>query len=202
MSSPIDQLQCKLERRELDLSDLLSLRNELRAPFKLHPLGFLACTLFVEGARKVRLHFWPLVGAIQQSSECQIHDHLFEFRSWVFSGAVENVEYIASPTGQEFAVYQAEYIGDCSKLTKTNSILQLSVRKRCTYGIGSSYEVPASVFHETKRVGTSPAFTVLVTSDVSTSAPVVLGPLDGSQSYMYEREVIDEDIVSAMLSGI
>lgn len=202
MSFSIAQLQRKLEAGDLKLADLLSLRHAQGAPFKLHPLGFLACTLLTEGTRKLRLHFWPLAGAVQQSSQCQIHDHLFEFRSWVFSGAVENIEYIASPTGSEFSVYQTEYIGDCSKLTKTNSILQLSVRSRRTYDIGSSYAVPASVFHETKRVGSKPAFTVLVTSDVSTSAPVVLGPLDGSESYMYERETIGEGIVMAMLSEI
>ena len=200
MSSHIDQIQQKLMDGSLSLPDLLSLRRELRAPFRLHPLGFFACTLFAEGTRKVRLHFWPLEGGAPQSPDCQIHDHIFEFRSWVFGGSVENIEYLHSTEGIEYAVYRTDYSDSISTLTKTDASLRLVVLRRCTYSAGSSYEVPSGVLHETARVGPGPAFTLLVTNDVSTVAPSVLGPKDGRDGYIYERVVMDDKTVETMIA--
>jgi len=199
MTLSIECLKRELMHGRLSLSDLLSLRRELRVPFRLHPLGFLACTLLDEGTRKFRLHYWPVEGGSQQSPECQIHDHLFEFRSWVLAGSVENIEYAESSEGQEFSAYRTEYVGDRSTLTKTDRTLRLSELKRCTFSAGSSYAVPAGVLHETTRVGAEPAFTALVTTDVYTTAPLVLGPTNGLGHYVYVREVLDEKAVEAML---
>ena len=176
------------------------MRREVRAPFRSHPLGFYACTLFGEGARKIRLHFWPIDGGVSQSPDCQIHDHLFEFRSWVLSGAVENIEYTTSMDGQGFSVYRTEYIGNASTLTKTSAVHKLSEQHRYTYSAGSSYEVAAGTLHKTVRIGSKPAFTVLSTSDVSAASPIVLGPIDGPDRYTYHREVIDDTLIEASLS--
>lgn len=183
----------------MSLSDFLSLRHELRLPFKLHPLGFIACTLLTEGSRKLRLHYWPAVGGTQQSPDSQIHDHLFEFTSWVLAGAVENVEYIDSPVGKEFSVYKTQYSGDQSILTKTGATLKLSEQRRTLYDAGTCYSVSAGVLHETVRVGAAPAFTVLLTDDVSTAAPLVLGPVAGEYRYVYQREVLPEALVAELL---
>lgn len=195
----INQIERLLEQRQIGLSELLTFRRELRTPFKLHPLGFIACTLLVEGKRKLRLHYWPLTGGAQQSPECQIHDHLFEFRSWVLAGAIENVEYILSPSGEEFAEYRAEYSGDHSILTKTGKRLRLAEHSRCTYSAGSTYAVKSGVLHETVLVGNQPACTILLTNDVSASAPLVLGPLSGRDRYVYERKTLEECVVEQIL---
>ena len=200
MTPSLEQLESSFERGQLSLSDLLSLRRELGAPFKFHPLGFIACTLLTEGTRKLRLHYWPLAGAAQQSPECQIHDHLFEFKSWVLAGAVENVEYIAAPDGVEFSVYRTEYAGDRSILSKTGATLRLAEQTRHEYTAGLSYSVQAGVLHETVRGGTDAAFTALLTNDVSAAAPTVLGPLAGLDRYVYDRGALSESIVEEMLA--
>ncbi len=200
MLSDIDRITQQLKEGRISLQDLLSIRHEVRAPFRLHPLGFYACTLIAEGTRKIRLHFWPTDEGAPQSQDFQIHDHLFAFRSWVLSGAVENVEYTTSPGGQKFSVYRTEYIEHASTLTKTSAARTLSVQRRYTYSAGSSYEVAAGTLHETIRIGTQPAITVLSTSDVSNSSPIVLGPTDGSDRYTFQRAEIDETLVEAMLS--
>jgi hypothetical protein len=202
MTVSIEELQRQLETGQLTATDLLSMRQELGAPFRLHPLGFIVCTLLTEGASKFRLHFWPVIGGVQQSPECQIHDHLFEFKSWVLAGAVENIEYVASAQGESFALYRTEYIGDRSQLTKTDNTLRLAEVERRTHFAGSSYVVPAGVLHETTRVGTRPALTVLVTTDVSSAAPLVAGPANGHESYVYERRVVDEAAIQEMLAGV
>lgn len=202
MAPSIETLEGYLEQGRISLSELLTLRKELHRPFTLHPLGFLACTLLIEGSRKVRLHLWPVEGGAPQSSECQIHDHIFQFRSWVMAGAVENIEYAVSAKGQEFAVYRTEYIGTRSTLIKNDETLKLSELRRHTFSIGSSYTVPAGVLHKTERVGTNPAFTVLVTTALSTNAPLVLGPKTGLDRYVYERETLDDTFVEAILAGL
>lgn len=200
MTPSIDDLEAKLALGQLSQSDLLVLRRKLCQPFRLHPLGFLACTLLTEGDRKLRLHFWPEAGGVQQSSDCQIHDHLFFFRSWVLAGSVENIEYVESAGGREFKAYRTEYAGNRSTLIKTDKTLRLAEVSRCIFCAGSSYMIPAGVLHETARVSAEPAFTVLVTTDVSMAAPMVLGPPNGLDRYVYEREVFDDKTVEALLA--
>lgn len=187
---------------QVSLSELLSLRRELNRPFTLHPLGFLACTLLAEGNRKVRLHFWPVEGGRPQSSKYQIHDHLFQFRSWVMAGSVENIEYAVSVDGQEFSAYRTEYIPTGSTLIKSDKYIRISELSRRTFGIGSSYVVQAGALHKTERVVDGPAFTVLVTNDMSESMPLVLGPTDGPDRYVYERKALDDTVVEAKLAEL
>lgn len=200
MKPSLDQIERQLECGCFSLAEFLSLRRTLGAPFRQHPLGFLACRLLAEGPRNLRLHFWPLTGAEQQHPQCQIHDHLFEFRSWVLAGTLENVEYGVSPQGCEFAVYRTEYAGHCSSLVKTGETQHLAELGRYTLVPGMSYRVRAGVLHETIRVGATPAFTVLITTDVSTEAPLVLCPPDGPERYTYERHMVDEAVVDALIA--
>lgn len=200
MPIDVEQITQRLNEGRINLQELLSMRLEVRAPFRSHPLGFYACTLLTEGVRKIRLHFWPVYEEASQTPDFQIHDHLFEFRSWVLCGSVANLEYTTSEDGQEFSVYRTEYSGNVSVLTKTGGTCKLTLSQRYTYNAGSSYQVAAGALHQTIRIGNTPAFTILASNDVSTASPIVLGPIDGLDRYMYQREVIDDTFVEAMLS--
>ena len=203
MAPSISEVTQALEQGSMSLQSLLLLRQQLKAPFRLHPLGFIACTLLSDGARKVRLHFWPVAGASQQSPDCQIHDHLFEFKSWVFAGEVQNIEYSVSTSqsGCEMAEYRTEYADDLSILSKTGRTLKLTEMRRTTYGTGATYSLSAGVLHETIRLGAVPAFTVLVAREVSAAPPLVLGPRDGENRYVYRRELLEESAVDRILAG-
>ena len=199
MLKTISHIESLLEQGKVGLPEILALRRELQAPFKLHPLGFIACTLLTEGSRKLRLHYWPLTGTVQQSPDCQIHDHLFEFTSWVIAGEIVNVEYKLSQSGQEFAEYRVEYSGDQSILTKTPNVIKLTEHNRSLYKEGSTYSVRSGVLHETQRTGLQKACTILLTNDVSESSPLVLGPVSGLAQYVYQRSNIDEAVVEQLL---
>ena len=122
----------------------------------------------------------------------------FDSLSWVFSGAVENVEYVASLEDTEFAIYQTAYNGDRSILTKTSDTLRISEQQRSAYSAGVAYAVSAGVLHETRRLGVTSAFTVLLTNDVSDAAPTVLGPVSGKHKYVYHRRIVPESVVEQM----
>lgn len=202
MSVSIEQIETSLKLGQCSMPKLLRLRRELNAPFKLHPLGFIVCTLFTEGHRKLRLHYWPKGGHIEQSPQCRIHDHLFELKSWVLAGSIENIEYSTSPKGLELAVYRAGYVGNKSILTKTEETIKVSVRSRAVYDTGSCYVVHAGTLHESVRVSYAPAATVLVTTDMSTAAPLVLGSIAGPANFEFKRETIPEPIAEEMLAEL
>lgn len=201
MSMSIDQIREGLDCGRIVMADFLAMRQALRAPFRFHPLGFVACTLLTEGSIKLRLHYWPVHGGVQQSSDCQIHDHLFNFQSWVLSGAIENIEYERSEVGKEYSVYETEYRDDQSILTKTGQLIHLVEQGRAVFKEGESYSIAAGTLHETGRVGGSPACTVLIASDVSSTAPLVLGSKAGLDRYSYTRSVVEEAIVERLLAA-
>jgi hypothetical protein len=203
MPVSIREVTQALEEGSISLQALLLLRRQLKAPFRLHPLGFIACTLLSDGPQKVRLHYWPVAGGSQQSPDCQIHNHLFNFRSWVLAGEVQNIEYSVSNSdaGREMAEYRTEYLHDQSILSKTGRTLRLTETRRTAYPAGSTYSLAAGVLHETVRLGLEPAVTILVADEVSTAPPLVFGPRDGENRYAYRRAVVDEAVVEGMLAG-
>ena len=201
MSISIDQIRVGLDCGRICMADLLVMRQAHLAPFRFHPLGFIACTLLTEGPLKLRLHYWPVHGGVQQSPDCQIHDHIFEFQSWVLSGAVENIEYKPSATGNGYSVYETEYRDGQSILTKTGQLIRLVERDRAVFKEGESYSLAAGTFHETRRVGDGPAVTVLVANDVSSTAPLVLGSKAGSDRCSYRRTVVEEVVVERLFAA-
>lgn len=201
MSISIDQIRVGLDCGRICIADLLAMRQAHLAPFCFHPLGFIACTLLTEGPLKLRLHYWPVYGGVQQSPDCQIHDHIFDFQSWVLCGAVENIEYKPSATGNGHSVYETEYRDGQSILTKTGQLIRLVERGRAVFKEGESYSLAAGTLHETRRVGDGPAFTVLVANDVSSTAPLVLGSKAGLDRYSYTRTVVEEVVVERLFAA-
>lgn len=189
-----------LDRREISSTSLFSLVEREDAQFRWHPLGFIVCTLMVDGPWKARLHCWPSGQARPQGEECEIHDHVFDFSSWVLTGEVENIEYEVDPSGAPYAIYSTEYIGELSILRKTTQTIHLAVRSSSMHRAGSKYEVRAGQLHETRRIGTAPAVTVLITHDVSTQTPTVVGPLAGAAKYEYVRSRVSETDLRRVLA--
>ena len=198
----ISDLVNGLKLGRISLHDVLAFQREKDLSFRLHPLGFIACTLLSEGSLKARLHIWPSDGEHQQSPYCQIHDHLFEFQSWVLSGSIKNIEYQKDPDGFEFSIYETSYRGDWSVLNKTQERIRLSRSQAHRYDKGSKYSVNAGVLHETERVGGEPAVTLLITTDISNRPPLIAGPLNGEERYEYFREAISALAVEAIISRV
>jgi hypothetical protein len=189
-----------LERGQGSLDYFLSLRRELGAPFRRHPLGFISSALLSEGQSRLRLHYWPTIEVGQQSGDCQIHNHIFSFKSWVLTGEVENIEYVRSDSGKRYAVYRAEYSGENSILIKTETQVQLKEGRRARHVAGSEYMLASDILHETSRIGPSPACTVLLTNDNSVVAPLVVALPNGLDRYEFRRAIVSESEVSHLIA--
>lgn len=191
-----------LEKKELSLTDILNLREELKKPFKRHPLGFYACTLLEENSRKIRLHYWDLSTSKElQSSELMIHDHIFDFKSWILSGSIENIEYTIDEKGQVYYLYSTLYDRDFSILNKTAESIKISEKNVQVYEKGKSYQMKSAVLHKTRAMEDK-TFTVLYTQDKEIENPRVLASGSSENKIVYERKEIKELEIKEKLNTI
>lgn len=198
----ISDLKRYLETGKVDARELIEACILAGKEFRVHPLGFVACTVLVERDFKVRLHIWPSIGLGEQNADCTIHDHVFEFTSWVLAGAVENVEYPDFKVGTGRSAYSTTYSGIKSILTRTEVTLDLGNPIRKTISQGESYRVKAGCLHETRLAGESGAITLLITRDVGKASPMVVGSVDGESKYEFERRVVGLDELRNYLIGV
>lgn len=202
MYQDISALRRDLATGQVSALALLSQCVALNLDFQWHPLGFIVCTFLRQESIKVRLHLWPAVGAKQQSSDCLIHDHVFEFTSWVLKGTIENVEYTVDQEGDQYSIYEASSPDNTSVLTKTSRKIDLRVERRKKYHAGTNYTIRAGQLHETILVSSESAATVLITNDVSSGSPVVVGKRTGANRYEYERTRLSYEELAWFVDGI
>jgi hypothetical protein len=98
--------------------------------------------------------------------------------------------------------YSAEYIGDASILSKTTETCTLNSVAPQKYSAGGRYSIPAGQLHESRRLGETPAVTLLITKDVSKTAPSVFGLVGGPVRYEYVRSVLTQRELDDALKGI
>lgn len=182
-----------LDNGQLTLDSILKIRALINAPFKVHPLGFYSCTLLHENNQKIRLHYWDsITNGEQQSSELMIHDHIFNFKSWVMLGALENIEYEISDDGEKYYLYSTRYENNLSILKITDDSLKITHKNSSIYTHGMSYVMGANVLHKTRSL-TDRAFTILHTQDTGYTSPRVLSNTNTSESeIIFHRKDVDE----------
>ena len=190
------------QARNVVARELIDLCVARGLPFRHHPLGFLICTMFSHPPERGRIHIWPALNATSEEVVCPIHDHVFDFTSWVLAGELENIEYHVTAAGKPYAMYHTEYIGNRSNLVRTNSIVTLEETSRVAHPTGSVYSVATGQLHETRLVGPGPAVSVLLTTDKNSGPPIVLGPLDGVHRYDYHRREASLEEIKASCLGI
>lgn len=191
-----------LDNKKLSLIHILNLREKLNKPFKRHPLGFYACTLFEEHSRKIRLHYWDSSNSKEvQSSELMIHDHIFDFKSWILSGSIENIEYEIDEKGQVYHLYSTFYEKDCSILEKTTESIKILEKNIQVYENGQSYNMKAGVLHKTRTIQDK-TFTVLYTEDTERVVPRVLARDLAEKKIVYERKEITEQEINEKFNSI
>lgn len=198
----IADLQVALDAWSLKPADVIEMCLNRGLAFRAHPLGFISCVVFTEGEKKARLHIWPISENLSQGEDVTVHDHIFNFTSWVLAGEIINRCLYVDRAGVPCCVYEASYAGEKSVLVKKNEALNIMEGEVHRYSAGMRYSMCAGQLHETRPVGSSIAVTILITHDVSGKPPLVIGPFSGSEKYEYYRRLLSRDELDKIISGL
>lgn len=198
----ISALQIALDAWSLSPADVIEMCLKRGLEFRAHPLGFISCVIFVEGDRKARLHIWSTSEKLSQGEGVTIHDHVFDFTSWVLAGEIVNRCVLIDGAGTPSSVYEASYTSDSSVLVRKNEILNIMDGEIQKYSTGMRYSMRAGQLHETRSIDSNVAVTVLITHDVSASPPLVIGSLSAHDKHEYHRRLISRDELNEVISSL
>ena len=191
-----------LNNNELSAFDIIQVGIDKGASFIWHPLGFILCKLSEEGEKKIRLHIWPNNNDRMQKPAWLIHDHLFNLKSWVVAGRIENIEYSVEEGTPNFRVYHARYEEDGSVLYRTDKKVFITEKIRYLVSTGERYSVPSGMFHQSVSVSATTSVTVCETIDQPSIIPSIAGDISGANKYSYLRVKVDETNFQSIIAKI
>ncbi|MBV1883883.1 MAG: hypothetical protein KUG82_19745 [Pseudomonadales bacterium] len=184
-----------LNEQRFSPSEIVQLAINVGKDFTWHPLGFVMCKLSQENEKNIRLHIWPNSSEHVQEPQWLIHDHMFDLKSWVLSGKIENIEYEIASDFPIYSIYQASYEQDKSILHRTEQDLSIKVKNKSVVSSGQIYEIASGILHQSISLSNSTAVTVCETIDRLDKNPIIAGDIKGRASYSYTRATVcDEDL--------
>ncbi len=167
---------------------------------RVHPNGFIQLDL----DEAHRLHVWHPGLPYRQRTYHSIHDHVFGFKSRVYSGQLVNVVYLLdrhSPTGRAYSVWHAVQTGPEESVLKqvpNKYTVTLIVDHLQVVSIGQTYIVDRSVLHE--NLFNEPTLTVIEKFDSTIyqddlAAPRVLVPCGVQPDNDFRRDDVDVTVL-------
>jgi len=138
-----------------------------------HPLNFLAARVEDEAGCALRLHLWDERFQFKQDG-LEVHDHTFDYESFVVDGIVGQTIYDAVPdiNGTHEAL-EVSYSHGGSALRRSGRYLRLVEKHQETFAAGALYQLPHGVLHRLDLVGSSAA-TLVLTRDAG-GRPITIG---------------------------
>lgn len=156
--------------------------------FRKHPLGFVVCNVWQDSGKRLRLHIWEKEHTYPQGKYTQIHDHIFNLKSWVLNGSIENIEYAEDNSNLNHTIFKAIYLSDTSILNRTNEQIGIIETNRSIIRKGENYSIPAGKLHRTEPTSSDTTITLVYTEDTEITAPRVIIPNPCKDSYTYHRK--------------
>jgi len=133
------------------LMDYLELkRDEIR--FQKHPLGFKYWKLgSISQSIEFRLHYWTDTEE-NQDNQLQVHDHSFDFESFVVYGSIENITYSLTKSARASGyLYNVQFRNNESILLPKSENQFLQLKKAELFHTGEFYFVNSEELHESKN---------------------------------------------------
>lgn len=124
-------------------------QNKSEISFQKHPLGFKYFKLGnLSNSEEFRLHFW--VNTIDKhDNDLQIHDHSFDFESFVLNGSIVNNKYkIISSSSLNGYVYDVKFRNEKSKLILNQENCSIELKESIEINRGEFYKMYSNDFHE------------------------------------------------------
>jgi hypothetical protein len=191
-----------LNEKAFSPHDIVQIGKEVGAKFNWHPLGFIICKLSEEGEKTIRLHIWPNNSNRVQEPAWLIHDHLFDLKSWVLSGKIENTEYEITNDNPNFSVYQASYDKEKSILHRTDQKLSIKVKHKTIINTGGIYQVSSGVLHQSVSLSKATSLTICETINKFDKSPIIAGDISGMDIYSYTRSIVSDNDLYEIIGNI
>jgi len=118
--------------------------------FRKHPLGFFYHNMVGSSEfEEYRLHFWSDY-SVEQDEFLKIHDHSFDFTSYVLSGKLTNRTYALSQSDSfEGYVYEVIFRNNVSSLVISADRCGLELLQSKEFAKGDFYDMASAQFHNT-----------------------------------------------------
>ncbi|MGF6952443.1 hypothetical protein QF028_004948 [Neobacillus sp. B4I6] len=160
-----------------------------------HPLGFIHIPLGKVNKQSIRLHIWSHQERRKQQPFYPIHTHIFELKSHLLYGSLKNRIYEISTENfpLENVIYSVDYNSQVSILKRTEKKINY---KQITEGIfqkGDYYSVKKGNFHSSEVNEGQFTATIVLTSDIENSTPLVIGDAIGNAEYWYSRDMCTKE---------
>ncbi len=135
-------------------SSLLSYisNNKKKIRFQKHPLGFKYCKLGkISRTEELRLHFW--IGTHEnQDDDLQIHDHSFNFESFVVFGSIKNTKFKSTYnlTSKGY-IYNVKFRNEKSRLVLNSKEQLLETICSEIINTGEFYSLESEELHKSEN---------------------------------------------------
>lgn len=175
------------------LPSMADLRASPERP-RVHHNGFIQLDL---DARH-RLHVWHPMLMIRQRTYNPVHDHAFDFQSFVFSGRLVHVVYSIEPgVFGTHCIWQPESVpGLPDKYVQESTPVQLICQSALAFQPGEGYTFEAFKFHES--LANEPTLTIIRKEfefEGSAAGASVLVPLGIEPDCEFKRSGHDEALL-------
>jgi hypothetical protein len=172
---------------------------------KAQPLGFSKVILLEYKGFSLRMHHWSSTTRMVQSPELLVHDHLFDFCSYVLRGSLTNIEYtVDADRGVDpaYRLFRVSYDSGGSVLVPEGPGVAIEEIKRTSHLQGSFYSLVSTVYHESYVAPNKSTVTMIATSKAQPKDAHVVGPYCISKSLRHTREDLDKSHLLGELSEL
>ncbi len=129
-------------------------KTEQTFHFQKHPLGFKFCNLGkLSVNQELRLHVWDRSENIAQDQELQIHDHSFDFESFVVSGKIKNTVFHMNENHKSKGhLYEVKFVDNKSFLEERSGQYYVEIKIEEEIAEGSFYFLSRTEFHKSETI--------------------------------------------------
>lgn len=168
--------------------------NKQKIFFQKHPLGFKYFKLGkISDTEEFRLHFW--IGTHDnQDNDLQIHDHSFDFESFVVYGSLKNTKFSSKKNKiQNGFIYDVKFRNEKSRLVLNSSEQGLEISSCEIIKTGNFYYLKSDEFHRSENINNLTISVLKIIKPVNKIAHV-FSPKKLTELHSFDRSLISTSV--------
>jgi hypothetical protein len=193
-----------IREKLLLIQDVFSKTDFLLGKLRYHPLGFIYYKMYeFSNNETFRIHIWNGHSKIQEPT-MDIHNHFYDVNSFVLNGILYNDLYeVIKDNESTHSIYSGSYVNETTRiLTKTAFDKNIRFLGRQIISKDNLYSIKKSEIHSGGNINDEISITIVFSENPGNPEPLVFGPLNGNEKYIYESNMVDKDITEMVKKQI